>query len=538
MVAVLLRLKLAHFLASFRKGNVWSIIGLIFGLLYGLGIAISFGVAGFFIENPENSLLMIGLLGAAMTLAWWILPLVAAGADPTLDPERLAPYPIRVRQLMGGQALGAFLGTPGIITLLLTLALTTANFYQPLALVAYLPAALLGLALVVVGSRLVAVASIPLRSRRAVTNSLTLLFLALLMMAGPIIGGISSLIFGNPDLLRQVVEIGQWTPLMSAWAIAPAVGTGNYGQAAALSGISLIYLAVLWFTWHFFAAKTMANIGQVVGGHQKTKTHKTGHLGLLGRFPATPRGAITARVLGLMLKDTRFNANILMVPLFYLLFIFMQGATFVTEEDSVTVDNPIAPFMLIAFLPAFSGIAQAGLVSMENSAFALHVLAPLKGIDDRLGRTYAMCLVYVPLLVLGTLTFGYFSEAGWLTVNYLLITLGVFFFALGMANTSDTVFNAPVVPPGSSPWKTPEQPDGMAKAMVRGLLVLIPLGIGLLGYIGTTITHFTANPAWAWGATALVVLAGSLSLVIGIRRGAHRFDQHSAAMLQRVSRYG
>lgn len=185
MVAVLLKLKLDHFLAIFRNGNAWAIVGLVFGLLYGLGAVVVVAGLGFTLQNPADSLLILGVAGSLLTLAWWLIPLVAAGADPTLDPERLAPYPITVRQLMGGQALGALIGVPGMLTVLAVLALITSNFYSLAATLAFIPAGLLGLALAILGGRLTAVASIPVRSRRSVSNALTLLAFAARVLPGP-----------------------------------------------------------------------------------------------------------------------------------------------------------------------------------------------------------------------------------------------------------------------------------------------------------------------------------------------------------------
>lgn len=402
MVAVLLKLKLDHFLAIFRNGNVWAIVGLVFGLLYGLGAVVVVAGLGFTLQNPADSLLILGLAGGLLTLAWWLIPLVAAGADPTLDPERLAPYPITVRQLMGGQALGALIGVPGALTVLAVLALITSNFYSLAATLAFIPAGLLGLALATLGGRLTAVASIPVRSRRSVSNALTLLAFAALIFAGPLMLATITGITSNTEQLRQILGYLQWTPVASAWAIAPQVGAGHYGLALALTALTLVYCALAWFIWQFFAAKTMASVGESTGVQDEGKTLAQGNLGLLGRFPATVRGAIAARTLDMMLRDSRANLNVLMMPLMYILMVFISGSFIVSAngvEEEMT--NPVAFVMAVAFIPAMAGYSQTNLVSYEGSAFSLHALSPLRGIDDRLGRAYGMMLLYLPMIVLG-----------------------------------------------------------------------------------------------------------------------------------------
>ncbi|ORC15228.1 MULTISPECIES: hypothetical protein [Rothia] len=538
MVAVLLKLKLDHFLAIFRNGNVWAIVGLVIGLLYGLGVLVGLAGYGSVLQNPADSLLLLGLAGGLLTLAWWLIPLVAAGADPTLDPERLAPYPITVRQLMSGQAMGALIGVPGTLTVLAALALVTSNLYSLPATLAFIPASLLGVTLAVLGGRLTAVASIPIRSRRALSNALTIAAFTALVFAGPLIMAVTAGIASNMSQLRHVLTYLQWTPLASAWAIAPQVGAGRYGLAAALAALTLIYCALAWFIWKFFAAKTMASVGDTAIQRDEGKTVEEGNLGLLGRFPATVRGAIAARTLGMMLKDSRANLNVLILPLMYILMITISGSFIFTVNGAEgTVANPMTFIMVGAFIPAMAGYSQSTLASLDGSAFSLHALSPLRGIDDRLGRAYGMMLLYLPMIVVGTLAFSFLTGNAIWALPLLVTSLGTYFIANGMANYLDTTFNAPVVPPGTSPWKTPEQPDGMAKTMVRGLLIFIPMALSLPALIGMGASSITGNILWFWLGATVTALIGALAFYLGVRAGAKNYELHVADMYQRVARY-
>lgn len=538
MVAVLLKLKLDHFLVIFRKGNVWSIVGLVFGLLYGLGALTVVAGLGFTLQNPADSLLILGVGGALLTLAWWLIPLVAAGADPTLDPERLAPYPITVRQLMAGQAVGALIGLPGVLTVLATLALITSNFYSLAATLAFIPAGLLGLALAILGGRLTAVASIPVRSRRSVSNVLTIVAFTALVFAGPLMLATITGITSNTDQLGQILSYLQWTPVASAWAIAPQVGAGRYGLAVALAALTLVYCALTWAIWQFFAAKTMASVGDSTGVQEEGKTVAQGNLGLLGRFPATVRGAIAARTLSMMLKDSRANLNVLMMPLMYILMIILSGSfTFALNGEAETVANPMPLVMVAAFIPAMAGYSQTNLASFEGSAFSLHAISPLRGIDDRLGRAYGMMLLYLPMIVVGTLAFAFLTGHATWALPLLVSALGTYFIANGMANYLDTTFNAPVVPPGTSPWKTPEQPDGMAKTMARGFLLFIPMALSLPTLIGMVATDIVGSMIWIWLGAIVTALIGVAAFFLGVRAGAKNYERHTADIYQRVARY-
>ncbi|MDY3049273.1 MAG: hypothetical protein SOR40_05815 [Rothia sp. (in: high G+C Gram-positive bacteria)] len=538
MVAVLLKLKLDHFLAIFRSRNAWALVGLLFGLLYGLGLLVGLAGLGLSLQNPADSLLLLGLAGGLLTLAWWLIPLVAAAADPTLDPQRLAPYPLTVRQLMGGQALGALIGLPGLLTLLTAAALLTSNFYSLAATLAFIPASLLGLTLAILGGRLTAVASIPLRSRRLVNNALTFLVFIALVFAGPLMLATISGIVSNAEQLRQLLAYLQWTPLLSAWAIAPQLGAGHYSQAAALTVLSLLYCALTWLIWQFFAAKSMASVGDYSGVHDQGKNLAQGNLGLLGRLPATVRGAIAARTIDMMLRDPRANLNLLILPLMYVLMILLSGNfTLAFNGEAETVSNPMPLLIVASFLPAMAGYSQTNLASLEGSAFYLHALSPLRGIDDRLGRAYGMILLNLPLIVVGTLGFAFLTDQLAWALPLLVSALGTYFIANGMANYLDTCFNAPVVPPGSSPWKTPEQPDGMAKALVRGFFLCIPMLLSLPALIGMAASGILGSILWFWLGAISTALLGAGAFYLGVRAGAKKYEEQVAEIYQRVARY-
>lgn len=532
MVAVLLKLKWANFAALFTSKNVWVIVGVAFGGLYALGAAFGLGALGLTVDKTWSLTFMV-LFATVLSLIWWIVPLVAAAADATLDPERLAPYPLTAPQLMGGQLLGAFVGIPGAVTLMMSLAAATSLTSTGWSLAFYPLSLVLGLALVVVISRLITQLSIPMRARRGVTNLLTVISFSILVMLGPIMMGAVTGLYSMIDRLPTVVSSLQWTPFAAPWAVAVHAGQGNWGTAGLLVLISLVYLALAWAMWRRAMEKTMANVGALTP-HKAATISDAGKLGLLGLFPDKPRWAITARVLHMMFKDTRCNLNILMVPLFYTMFIFM-GTSMPSSE---TGSNILGQFFLTVFLPAFAGYIFAYLISYENTAFSMHVLAPLRGIEDRLGRVYAMLIIYLPLMVIGSLIYVLVSQQTVYLAPIMLTTVGVFFVSLGVSAVSDMYFSVPAPPPGSSPWKTPKQPDGFAKALVRGLIMFIPMVLSFPGGAGLLAQGITGNPLWGWLGGGAMLILGLIILILGIKLGSRRFEQHAADALQRVARFG
>ena len=148
-----------------------------------------------------------------------------------------------------------------------------------------------------------------------------------------------------------------------------------------------------------------------------------------------------------------------------------------------------------------------------------------------------MMLLYLPMIVLGTLAFAFLTgHAAW-ALPLLVSALGTYFIANGMANYLDTVFNAPVVPPGTSPWKTPEQPDGMAKTMARGFIILIPMALSLPSFIGMGATAIVGSLLWFWLGAVVTALIGAAAFYLGVRAGAKNYERHVADMYQRVARY-
>lgn len=536
MVAVLIRLKLAHFAKIFTGGNVWAIVGFVFAVLYGGGVALSLGAAGFMVESAGAAHIFLALVGGFLTLSWVLVPIFASAADATLDPDRLAPYPIRVKDLMLGQAVGALVGVPGMLTLFIVLASSTSLVFSAPGLLAYPLAATLGLAVAIAGSRLVTLASIPLRARRGISNLLTILSFAAVMLFGPIIAGVAGGLARIADQLPEYISVLQWTPFLAPWVIPAHVASGSYGLAVALLGVSFLYLAVIWYFWYLLAHRTMSNVGEITE-RKESRNLGFGHLGIFERFPATVRWAIAARIVQMMFKDPRCTVNVLGLLLFYLLFVFMGNMSISVEPGEEASNSIVGVWFCSAFAPAFAGYIYAYLVPYESTAFSLHTTAALRGIDDRLGRAYAMILVYTPMLLVGTLLLGVIADIGAYTLPILITSYSVFFLGMGISAYTDTLFSLPVPPPGSSPWKTPKQPDGMAKGFVRGLIMMIPMMLATPGLVGMGASAITGTMLWTWLGAGVMLLMAAAGFTVGIRLGAQRFEQHSADMLYRVARF-
>ena len=106
MVAALLRLRF-RVLANTLNRNVLQLLAVVFGALQTVVILI-IAVAGLAVlviypQPVQQATVVIG--GVAVTLGWFLIPLLATGIEPTVDPLKLSPFPLSVTKLMAAMVL-------------------------------------------------------------------------------------------------------------------------------------------------------------------------------------------------------------------------------------------------------------------------------------------------------------------------------------------------------------------------------------------------------------------------------------------------
>jgi len=298
----------------------------------------------------------------------------------------------------------------------------------------------------------------------------------------------------------------------------------------------------------------MANVGGSAH-HASAAQVAAGDLGLLGRFPATPRGAVAARTLHSLLKDNRLQLLTVSTVMLYLMMtvgfplIMSVAGGSVTGEVGFGPDPESANRIInsgvmqlfgfwIYFCTVITGYYMCFLVSYDNTAFSLHVLSPLRGIDDRIGRLWGYSILVAPIVVVMLLVASAVNGHLELFPIVLMHQLGVFAAAAGMGCVLDTFMSPPVVPPGANPFKNPKNNEGMGKqlllmlSMVVVMLSALPGGISVIVYVFLTQNLLTLVIG---GVVQLMIGAGLL--VGGVVWGGRRFDRLSPRMLERVARF-
>lgn len=521
MVAHLVKLKLALLRNSLRRSK-WQLVGVIIGGLYGLGIltlvlaalvALGFG-------ELELARTVIVLAGSVVILGWMIIPVLAGGVDMTLDPARFVTFAIPMPALLSGLTLGGIVGVPGIVTLVAALGTIGTWWRSPGSLAAAFICALLAVFTCVVLSRLVTSATTSLASSRRFKDISGIVAFIPLILLGPIIAGASVGLANAADFLPTLAETMSWTPLGAVWAVPADIALGSYGAAAAKFSIALATLALLAWLWKLSLARAL-----VSPAHTSVSSKEAGNIGLLGKLPATPTGAVAARALTYWLRDPRYGGSLVVLPLIPVFLYFAGG-----EAGNLTVLNFLGP--IAAFLLGWSISAD---VSYDNTAFWLHVSTGVSGIADRTGRLLACAVFAVPVTLIFTVAPIWLSGSWSLLPGMLGLSLGVLLSGFGLSSVVSARYTYSVPAPGESPFKTP--PGAGVRTLVVQAVGWLLLALLVVPELVLAILSFTTGQLlFGWLALATGLVLGMVLLVIGVRLGGKWYDSRTPELLLEVGR--
>ncbi|CAD6011494.1 transporter [Agreia sp. COWG] len=517
MVATLVRLRFL-ILGNTLKGKPWQIVAVVIGGLYGLGVL--FGVVAglvalsFLPAELARTITVLG--GAAAVLGWIVLPLIGPGTDQTVDPARLAIFPIPINQLVLALAVSGVLGVPGIVTSIAALATAATWWQHPLAAVAAIVCAVIGVFTCVVGSRAVTALSSGVGGGRRFREAKGILVFIPLILLGPIFIGLTALLRGSFDTLPSVADVVAWTPLGAIWSVPGYIATGDPLRAAAGFAIGIVTLALLAVLWRSSLRHALENPSR---GSSPTKAG-TRKLGFFSLFPATPWGAVASRALTYWIRDPRYAQSLIVIPLVPV-FLFVYSGNF----DNFGLLNALGP--IVALLLALSIYTD---VSYDNTAFALHLSTGVSGRDDRLGRVVALGVFAVPVSVMLTVGSVWFTNSWQVLPGLLGLVFGLLLSGLALSSVLSGRFAFPVPAPGENPFKA--KPGGGFALMLStfatwgGLMVLV-LPETVLAVVG----FVTGDAIWGWLALVVGLLLGSVLLVIGVRVGGAVLDRRGPELL-------
>ncbi|MCT9001905.1 hypothetical protein [Microbacterium memoriense] len=521
MVATVLRLRY-RILGNTLASRPWQLVGFCFGIvgalsLLALAVATFVGVA--VADSVDLSRVVVVVGGSALLLGWLLGPLLIAGTESTIDAERLAPFPLTTAQVMRALAATGLTGVPGIVTTLASLATVIVWIAWPAAALVAVPAALVGVVTCVVATRLMVALSAGLGGSRRGRELIGTVVLAVLIMTGPILTGVLALISGTNDLgsrFAQAAAVLSWTPLGAAWAVPADIATGDVLTAAAKAVIALATLVVVWLLWARALERSTS-----APGRPATRAAKPGALGLFGWMPTGGIGATWARSLTAWTRDPRYLRQLLVVPLFPVLFAFtsgLDGAMFVSSA------------VIVAFVIAIAGYAD---ISYDGTAYASVLATGIPGAADRLGRALGSASIGIPLTLVTAVVTTTLAGALEHLPAVVGAALGILLTGYGVTAVSSALVIAPVPAPGDSPFKSVP-----GQTFVGGLLVFLVWGACMLlaapSIVLAILSAAVGQPVLGWVALASGVLVGGGMAAAGVVIGGRTLDRTGPDLLRKI----
>lgn len=520
MVAALVRLRLIVLRNSLKR-SIGQLIAVILGGLYGLFV-LGMVVVGLFALNfapPELVRTIVVLVGSAVTLGWAILPLLFS-VEQTLDPPHLAAYPIPMNKLLLGLLISGVVAIPGAITMVASVFTFGSWLRMPGVAVLALLCGIVGALLCVMLSRAVTSAASSLASGRRFREAAGILIFIPIVLLGPIIATATSSLRDSRDLLPSLADAMSWTPLGAIWAIPAQVALGDPLGAVLRAVIGLATVAVVALVWRWGLARAL-----VTPVHATAKVRAQGKLGLFARVPATPAGSIAARCLIYWFRDPRYLRQLVIIPVMPILFWFYSSLTHVSSL--VLWSGPLVAFFL--------GVSLIADVSLDSTAFVLHVSKGVPGRADRWGRASAVLLFGLPAAIAVTIVTAVLAGDPMSVPGMLGLAIGLLLGGLGVCSVTSAVLVYPAPAPGDNPFKTR---PGANTALMGSTF----LSWGVLAVLTSpeivlvVVSMVTGQQLWGWIALVLGLILGPIELAVGVRLGGRILDRRAAQLLMQLQK--
>jgi ABC-2 type transport system permease protein len=520
VVATVLRLRY-RLLGNMLTRSPWQLVGFVFGavgaaggLLVVVAALVLIGQSGL---DAVHSVVTLG--GALLVVGWSIAPLLAGGVDTTIEAEQLAPFPLTTRQVMLALTLVGVCGIPGIVTTLGALIGLVASGSWPGAPLATIVCLPLGVLTCVVASR--AVASFSSRGRGRLGNVLGLIGFGALVLAGPIVTGLLSVLDErsglDADSVGALIDGLSWTPVGAVWAVPGELVDGDLAAGLLKLVIAIATLAALWLLWRRNV------VAASVSPRRRVASARSGRLGWIRLAPTGAVAAGWARSLHYWLGDPRYLRNLVIVAVLPVLLAFALGWQ---------VQTPIFAFVVV--LPALLlGLVPYADVSYDGTAFSTVLAAGIRGRDDRTGRLLGALTATAPLVVLVTIaTVGLAGE--WMLLPAVLgCGLGALLVGLGICAISSAYLVIPVPASGDNVFKrVPGQSFWVGLALMGFTLLAGALTGPALAL--AIVAAVSGAALWSWLALAVGLLIGVGVTVAGVAVGGRAFDRTGPLLLERV----
>jgi ABC-2 type transport system permease protein len=463
-------------------------------------------------SSPDSAIqAALTVAGSAVMLAFAAGPLLVGAEDP-LDPRRFRTLGMEPRPLSWALLLAALVSVPSMLLIV----------YNATAAAVWLAVGADG--------GLVAFA--------AIAHTISCLLFSRVAMAtrSAFFGGAGVSRAAGVFLLAALLAVVPAAVLMpvqaeGAAAIAAAMAFTPFGAMAALPGASLegdgalvwgvavigaAAIAIAAALWGLLVRRLLTTVE-----HPVVARGESG-LGWFALMPANATGAIAARSLLYWLRDTRYLANVVAIPIAGIIPVFAL----------LIAGMPLASAALlpIPLMALFYGWLAHNDLAYDSSAVWLHIASGVRGVSDRTGRLAPVLVIAVPVLVAAVLI------ALGITGQWRLLpaasgaAFALLLSGLGLSSVASVVAPYAVSQPGDGPFQQPQRTDStgvwsQAVVLLGSLLLSAPtLWLAVASTVDADESPFSA--LWTGLATGTVVL------VAGIAIGAAVFERRGTRLME------
>ncbi|WP_157602451.1 ABC transporter permease [Rathayibacter sp. Leaf296] len=516
MVARLLRLRLDVLLGAFRSGPARTagvLLGVVVAIAAAAGMLAGLGALG---EDPALAADATIAVGALVTAGFLVLPFLLGPLDP-MDPRAFRLFGIPSARLAAALALAGLISVP--VLALLVVALALVPVFAGAGVLAVL-GPLVAVATAVLCARIGLAASAALVPSRTARELLAILGLVLLLAVPAVLVVVTGLDWGGAGTraLDSLASALGATPLGAAWAIAPSAVAGD---PAGPLVVALLTLAALGGLWWLLVRLLVERPERT---HRPARGLRLGWFDVLG---ASPAGAVAARSITYWIRDPRYQASLVAVPVLPVVVIVLLAV--------VQVPFPLLSLLPVPLVVLFLGWFLHNDVAYDGSAFWLHVAAGVSGHADRLGRAFPTLLLGLPVVVLGSLVSSATSGLDGALPVLLAANTCLLLVPAGVASAVSAGLAYPAPRPGDSPFVQPEAPGASGagpQALAFGLGLLLAAPAVVLAIRALFLDPEVASAAVLTGfGSAVAVFA------LGVLVGGWLFDRRAADLVSFTSRY-
>lgn len=517
VVGTLARLRFRILANSLRRSPV-QLVAVILGALQVLGMG-AFGLVTGWLQS-FNSIVFERqapeiIVGSVIVLVWVLAPLVLGGAEPALDPRKLARFGVTPWRLMRAEFVVGVAWFPAVATWAAALALMLTWRDRPWAVLAAFLSSFLVVASCVVASRAATTLAADLVARHGSAGRVvaTLVAGAVLLLPVVVVLLLEWPPWRNFASLTNALAV---TPLGAAWAI-----PGFFADGRVADGVVAVISALLWLL--VFALLWFLGLRRALASRPTAGRRRTARLGVLGGVATGPVGAIYGRSLVLWFRDPRLVIQLVVLPVVPALLLVLAVV------DRVDWFAYLAAPVAAALLP----LTQFAGISYDGTAFASELAAAVRGVADRAGRAAAVLAIALPVIVIVAVAAPLVVGSAVRVPAEVGLALAALCSAVGVAGVSSAFIAVPVAAAGKNPFASPPGSNTiqvLGSYIVTAVTVVVLAPVLVLGIVALV----TASPVLGWWTLGVGLVWGAAALVAGVVIGGRILDQQAPALLERL----